>query len=107
MKGLRAVAAGVAALPPELQWRCSVLVLRRIEADCKARTLVQTGDVTFSRSLAAEFPDATSLLLGTANHWSLAADILNAVCPGQEPSQSFASRAVAIAHHRSLNPLRR
>jgi hypothetical protein len=81
--------------------------LRRIEADCKARTLAQTGDVTFSRSLAAEFPDATSLLLGTASHWSLAADILNAVCSGQEPSQSFASRAVAIAHQRSLNPLRR
>jgi hypothetical protein len=93
--------------PPEPQWRYSVFALRTIEADCKARTLAQTGYVTFDKYLEAEFPDATPWPLRTASDWPLGADILKAVCSGEEPSSTLASRAAAIAHQRSLHPLSR
>lgn len=93
--------------PPEPQWKYSVFALRTIEADCTQRALVQTGYVSFTKYLEPGFSDATRWPRRTADDWPLGRDILAAVCSGDEPSKTLASRAAAIEHQRGLRPLKK
>ena len=93
--------------PPEPQWNYSVIALRTLELDCKARTLTQTGDVTFTKFLEPGFPDGKTWPVRTAADWPLGAQILDAACLGVEPAKIYPSRAAAIAHQRSVHPLRK
>ncbi|MEZ6031080.1 MAG: hypothetical protein R3C46_15215 [Hyphomonadaceae bacterium] len=93
--------------PPEPQWLYSVFDLRTLDLDCKARTLTQTVSQSFSKYFEPGFPDGMVWPVRTAKDWPLGADILDAVCSGAEPTQTFASRAAAIAHQRSFHPLRK
>jgi hypothetical protein len=93
--------------PPEPQWNYSVIALRTLALDCKARTLTQTGYFTFTKSLEPGFPDGMTWPVRTAADWPLGAQILDAAGTGKEPAKTFASRAAAIAHQRSVHPLRK
>lgn len=93
--------------PPEPQWNYSVIALRTLVLDCKARTLVQTGYVTFTKHLQPGFPDGMAWPMRTAADWPLGAQILDAACKGEEPTKTFSSRAAAIAYQRRVHPLKR
>ncbi len=93
--------------PPEPQWKYSVIALRTLVLDCTSRTLTQTAHVDFTKFLEPGFPDARPWPARTAANWPLGAQILDAACSGQEPGATFPTRAAAIAHQRSLHPLRR
>ena len=93
--------------PPEPQWNYSVIALRTLALDCKARTLGQTAYVTFTKYLDPGFPDPTVWPVRTAKDWPLGGQILDAACSGKEPARIFASRAAAVAHQRSVHPLRK
>lgn len=93
--------------PPEPQWNYSVIALRALALDCKARTLTQTAYFTFTKYLEPGFPDGLTWPVRTAADWPLGAQILDAACSGKEPETTFASRAAAIAHQRSVHPLRK
>lgn len=95
------------APPPEPQWNYSVIALRTLVLDCKARTLSQTADFTFTKYLQPGFPDGTTWPTRTAVDWPLGAQILDAACSGKEPEKTFGSRAAAIAYQRSVHPLKR
>lgn len=93
--------------PPEPQWSYSVIALRTLALDCKARTLTQSGYVTFTKHLEPGFPDGAIWPVRTAADWPLGAQILDAACDGREPAKTFATRAAAIVYQRSVHPLKR
>jgi hypothetical protein len=92
--------------PPAPQWSYSVIALRTLLLDCKARTLTQTGFHSFTKFLEPGFPDGLTWPVRTADDWPLGAQILDAACWGKEPARTFASRAAALAHQRSVHPLK-